>query len=135
MVKSIKDLNLKVSQNLLGIKGAKLNDIKLVYSHEQGILQSKDFLEKHNIKYKYYNNTATAAKLVKELNDIHVASISSKACSSIYDLAIIASDINQNETNTTRFIFICKDFKDNNVIKALNKIKNDSINLRILGNY
>lgn len=25
--------------------------------------------------------------------------------------------------------------KDNNVIKALNKIKNDSINLRILGNY
>ncbi len=192
----VKDLNLKVSQNLLGIKGAKLSDINLVYSHEQGILQSKDFLEKHHIKYKYYNNTATAAKLVKELNDIHIGSISSKACSNIYDLAIIASDINQNETNTTRFIVICKDFivldnakqisiifnlkhesgslfqilkdikdyklnmtriesrpikdkpfeyyfyldfigniKDNNVIKALNKIKNDSINLRILGNY
>lgn len=39
-----------IAQNLLGVKGAKLNDIKEVYSHPQGLLQTSQFLAAHQIK-------------------------------------------------------------------------------------
>lgn len=107
----IKELSLKVSQNLLGIKGTKLSDIRLVYSHPQAILQSKNFLDRHNLKYEFYTNTATSAKLVKELNDRSIASISSKACAELYNLDVIASDINENQTNTTRFVVVSKNLE------------------------
>ncbi len=192
----VSDLNLKVSQNLLGLKGATLKDIKKVYSHPQAIFQTKSFLESHNIKYEFYSNTATSAKYIKDLKDPSCGSISSKSCAKLYDLAIIVPDINEASTNTTRFVVVSKhleirpeakqisiifnlkheagtlfqilknikdynlnmtriesrpiksrpfeyyfylDFlghiKDPNVILALTKIKQDSLNLRIIGNY
>ena len=39
--------SIKITQNLLGIKGAKLEDITYLYSHEQGLQQSSKFLNDH----------------------------------------------------------------------------------------
>ena len=61
--------DLQISQNLLGVKGASLADIKQVYSKDQAIYQSKKFLEGRGYELIPYPNTALAAEYVAKEND------------------------------------------------------------------
>lgn len=101
--------DLKISQNLLGIKGATLQDIKQVYSKDQAIYQSRQFLEGRGYDLIPYPNTALAAEYVAKENDKSKAAIAAKENAELYGLDIIAEDINTSSQNTTRFIVICKD--------------------------
>lgn len=100
---------IKIKQNLLGIKGCKLEDIEEVYSHPQGFEQSKNFLKNHdNLKLIYFYNTAISAKHVSDLNVKSKAAIASERAAKIYGLDIIEKEINDNESNNTKFIIISK---------------------------
>ena len=70
--------DLKISQNLLGIKGAKLEDIQQVYSKDQAISQSKQFLEGRGYELISYPNTAMAAEYVARMQDKTKAAIGAK---------------------------------------------------------
>lgn len=95
------------TQNLLGIKGAKLSDIKTVYSHQQGFLQTKDFLKKYkDIETVVMSNTAVSAQYVSEQKDITKGAIASSVAAEKYDLDILAEAINTDQNNTTRFLII-----------------------------
>ncbi|MEF9968741.1 MAG: prephenate dehydratase domain-containing protein, partial [Longicatena sp.] len=98
--------DLKISQNLLGIKGAKLEDIKQVYSKDQAIYQSKEFLNGRGYELIPYPNTALAAEYVAKCQDKTKAAIAASENASLYGLDILASDINTSNQNTTRFIVI-----------------------------
>lgn len=100
--------DLKISQNLLGVKGATLQDIKQVYSKDQAIYQSKQFLEGRGYELIPYPNTALAAEYVAKQNDKTKAAIAAKENAELYGLDILAEDINTSEQNTTRFIIIGK---------------------------
>lgn len=100
---------IKIKQNLLGIKGCKLEDIEEVYSHPQGFEQSKNFLKNHdNLKLIYFYNTAISAKHVSDLNVKSKAAIASERAAKIYGLDIIEKEINDNESNNTKFVIISK---------------------------
>lgn len=100
---------IKIKQNLLGINGSKLEDIEEVYSHPQGFEQSKNFLKNHdNLKLIYFYNTAISAKHVSDLNDKSKAAIASERAAKIYGLDIIDKEINDNESNNTKFVIISK---------------------------
>lgn len=98
---------IKIDQNLIGIKGTKLEDIKEIYSHPQGIGQSSEFLKQNsNWKLIPFNNTATSAEFVKKLQDKTKAAIASKKAANIYELEIISPCINDITNNYTRFVVI-----------------------------
>jgi len=98
-----------VKHNILGVKGSKLEDIKEVYSHPQAYQQSSDFFKDHeDIQFVPYHNTAISAKYIHEENNKTKAAIASKNAAKIYDLDIIAENINHNAKNITRFIVISK---------------------------
>lgn len=100
---------IKIKQNLVGIKGAKLKDIQEVYSHPQGFEQSKIFLKNYEkLKLVYFYNTAMSAKYVSDLNDKSKAAIASARAARIYGLDIIEKEINDNESNNTKFVIISK---------------------------
>ncbi|WP_018591357.1 prephenate dehydratase [Terrisporobacter glycolicus] len=100
---------IKIKQNLLGINGSRLEDIEEVYSHPQGFEQSKNFLKNHdNLKLIYFYNTAISAKHVSDLNDKSKAAIASERAAKIYGLDIIDKEINDNESNNTKFVIISK---------------------------
>lgn len=104
--------SIKINQNLLGLKGTKLSDIKQVYSHPQALSQSHEFLKAYpNWELIPFRNTAESAKLIKDLGDKSKASIASKRASKIYDLEVIAENINYNTNNYTRFIIIGKNLE------------------------
>ena len=98
---------LKVSHNLLGVRNAKLSDIKKVYSHPQAISQCSEFLGE---KYEAYPSlsSAHAAKSVSELADKSIGAIGSESSGEIYDLDIIKRDIQNEDTNCTRFVIVSK---------------------------
>lgn len=102
--------SIRIDQHLIGIHGTKISDIKEVYSHPQGFSQTSEFLKLYNdLKLIPYHNTATSAKLIKELNDKSKAAIASSRAAKIYDLDIIKEEINNIKSNYTRFIIIGKE--------------------------
>lgn len=100
--------DLPVVQNLLGVHGAQLSDIKKAVSHPQALAQSANFLKKLGIETQSYPNTAAAAKFVAQANDKSVAAIASAETAELYGLDVIAEGINEAKDNTTRFIVIGK---------------------------
>ena len=106
------EIVLKVKQNLLGVKGASMEDIKEVYSHSQGFQQSAEFFKEHpSWKLIPYHNTALGAKLVSEAGDISRAAVASERAAAIYGLDILEENLNFNSKNYTRFVIIGKDIR------------------------
>ncbi len=98
---------LKVNQVLLGLPGAKLSDIRTVYSHPQGILQSRKFLEQYPaIRTIEGESTAWSARKVAQDGDITQAAIASRRAAKTYGLNILAEKTNYEDSNSTRFIII-----------------------------
>lgn len=104
--------SIKIEQNLLGLKGSSLDDLKEVYSHSQGLGQSSDFLkENKSITPMPYRNTAESAKLISELGDKSKGAIASKRAAELYGLEVLKENINNNKNNYTRFIIIGKNLE------------------------
>ena len=97
----------RVEHCLLGVPGAKLEDIHTVFSHEQGFAQCPVFLSQHPdwIKQPYFN-TAIAAQHVAEEGDVHNAAIASRLSAQHYGLDILVPDIHSVNSNHTRFYVV-----------------------------
>ena len=80
----------KVEHNLLGMPGAKLKDIKNVYSHGQALSQCSEFIKKNNINENVRADTAGSAALISNNKNKNDAAIASKLSAEIYKLDVIA---------------------------------------------
>lgn len=108
------EISIQIKHCLLGTKDSEIEDIEEIYSHNQGFLQSQTFLENlKNIKKIPLENTAFAAKFVKEENKKQKAAIASKLCAEVYDLKILKENINENSSNSTRFVIISNKLTSN----------------------
>ncbi len=99
---------LAVSHELLAVPGAKLEDIELVISHPQALSQCQGFIKKQGLKEQSFENTALAAEHVAALNDPKVAAIASEDTAALYGLTVLARNINQSASNTTRFAVLSR---------------------------
>ena len=104
----VRTVRIKIDHNLLAKDGVKLSEIREIFSHEQAINQCSSFLASlgPNVKITRVENTAKAAQMVAESDRRDVASISSRSCASQYSLSVLASAIQDNGNNHTRFICI-----------------------------
>jgi chorismate mutase/prephenate dehydratase len=94
---------------LLTQPGAKLEDIKEIYSHQQAISQCSEFLSNlKNVRVIAVENTAEAARMVAKSGDKSKASISSRLCAELYQLQTLKNAIQNRDNNYTRFICIAK---------------------------
>ncbi len=108
----VRAFRLKIDHNLLAKPGAKLSDIKHIYSHEQAISQCSDFLKNlPGVEIIPVENTAVAASMVSESGRTDVAAISSHACEELYGLKSLADSIQDKGNNRTRFICISKNLE------------------------
>lgn len=105
----VRSIKLKIDHVLLTPPGVRLNDVREIFSHEQAIGQCSDFLKQHpDIRVTVCENTAAAAKAVAESGRKDCASISSRSCATLYGLQIAAEDIQNSDSNYTRFICISR---------------------------
>lgn len=110
----------KVDQALLGLPGARLEDIRTVYSHPQGLLQCSEFLKRHpDIRTVEYFSTSESAKKVLEDSDPSQGAIASMRAAEFYGLEAICESIHTDKKNKTRFIIVGGDkeyFRDANKV-------------------
>ena len=108
----VRTYRMKVDHNLLANRGAKLNQIKEIYSHEQAINQCSAFLQSlPGVTVIPVANTAVAAKMVAESGRMDVAALSSRSCAELYGLVNLAGSVQDQGNNHTRFICISKNLE------------------------
>jgi prephenate dehydratase len=101
------EIYLQIHQNLMVNPGVALEDIREVHSHPMALLQCMDFLEKHpSWKLVETEDTALSAKHIHQHRSKHVAVIASKLAAELFNLHLIATKIQSNKNNYTRFLFI-----------------------------
>ena len=108
----VRTYRMKIDHNLLAKPGTRLEDIREIYSHEQAINQCGDFL--HNltgVKIIPVENTAVAAQMVAASGRSDVAALSSRNCAGLYGLSCLASSIQDQGNNYTRFICISRNLE------------------------
>ncbi len=105
----VRSVRVKVSHCLLAKPGVKMEEIREIFSHEQAISQSEDFLKQHpHIKVTPCANTAMAARMVAESERRDIAALSSHNCAHLYGLQTLANSVQDKGNNYTRFICISK---------------------------
>jgi prephenate dehydratase len=101
---------LDIHQNLMALKGQQIEDILEVHSHPMALLQCMEFLKKYpNIKLVEDKDTAETARRIHEKQLKGIAAIASKTASVLYDLEILAPEIQTINNNMTRFVIIKKE--------------------------
>ncbi len=113
----------KIEHNLLGQTGAKLKDIKEVYSHAQGLSQCSKFIKENNLAEHIRADTAGSAEMISKTKDIKQSAIASSLSAEIYGLEVIKKNIENESGNLTRFLVMGKnisqpEFKNKNYITS-----------------
>lgn len=120
---------LDIHQNLMALKGQKIEDIQEVHSHPMALLQCMEFLKKYpNIKLVEDKDTAETARRIHEKQLKGIAAIASKTASEMYDLEILAPEIQTIKNNMTRFVIIKKEkeyAEENEISRASIKFELD----------
>ena len=106
----VRAFRLKVDHNLLAKPGTKVEDIKVIYSHEQAINQCAGFLSgMKGARIIPVENTAVAAQMAAKEDG--AAALSSRSCAELYGLANLAASVQDKDNNHTRFICISKNLE------------------------
>lgn len=109
-LKVMGEIYLHIGQHLMAMPGQKLEDIKEVHSHPMALLQCADFLNKHgNWRLVETEDTALSAKMVRQHKALHVAAIAGKLAAELFQLEIIAPNIQTERKNYTRFLVLSKE--------------------------
>jgi prephenate dehydratase len=102
----------RIYHQLLGLPGAKLNELKTVHSHTHALGQCRRVIRELGLTPVTEADTAGAARMVAEEGDRTKAAIASKLAAETYGLEILRCDIEDAEHNTTRFITLAVDRDD-----------------------
>ena len=98
-----------IEHNLLSQPESNLIDIKDVFSHAQGLSQCSDFIKKNNFVEHIRADTAGSAEAISKNKIKSEAAIASSLSAKIYNLKILASNVENETGNTTRFLIMGKD--------------------------
>ena len=99
---------LPIRHQLLGLKDAKLEDIKSVYSQAPALAQCRAILRERKLVAHNWYDTAGSAKHVAELGDKSAAAIASTLAAEFYGLKVLQADVEDEHHNATRFLIMSR---------------------------
>jgi len=102
------EIIIRISHCLIAHKGTEIIQIKTVYSHPQALAQCRKFLEQHKLNAISNFDTAGSVKMIKEEQLTDAAAIASERAAQIYDMSILAREIEDLKNNSTRFFVLDK---------------------------
>lgn len=104
-VSVVGEVILPISQTLMGVPGASVENIRTVCSHAQGIAQSAQWRQEHmpDAVTEEMASTAAAASYVAETGDPTIAAIAAPGAAELYGLSVLAENVQITDANKTRF--------------------------------
>ncbi len=100
---------LPIHFHLLGVKGARLEDLRSVYSHVHALGQCRKIIKRYGLKAVTTGDTAGSAREVAEWDDKCRASLAPELAAEIYGLDVLARFVEDEDHNTTRFIILSRE--------------------------
>jgi prephenate dehydratase len=94
----------RVHANLLGVPGARVEDVRVAMSQAPLLGQCRSFLRAHGIEARTGPDTAGSAAAVAEAGDPALGALASEFAAEIHGLAVLARHIEDRSDNTTRFL-------------------------------
>jgi prephenate dehydratase len=95
-----------IHHQLMALKGATLSGIRDVYSHVHALGQCRRIMRRLGVKAHVAGDTAGAARQVSEWGDRTKAALAPRLAASVYNLEILAEDVEDEAHNTTRFVVL-----------------------------
>ena len=113
----------KIEHNLLALPGAKISDIKNIFSHSQALSQCSNFIKSYKFVEHVSADTAGSAEMISKSKDKANAAIASTLSAKTYGLEILKKNIENEKGNLTRFLIMGKnisqpDFGDKKYITS-----------------
>ena len=110
-IQVVGEQQIRIVHNLIALPGTKIEDIKKVYSHPQGLAQCVDYLrgELSHAEAIPFFDTAGSVSFVKASQDKSLAAIAGSPAAAVHEMEILAEGIESNPRNYTRFYIICKE--------------------------
>ncbi|MDQ2066819.1 prephenate dehydratase [Xinfangfangia sp. CPCC 101601] len=108
-LKIVDEAFVRVHVNLLGVKGAKVADIREAHGHVVIIPQCATYLKAHRIKGVVSSDNARAAREAAEANDPAHGALASELAAEIYGLDVLDRHIEDHKNNTTRFLVMARE--------------------------
>jgi prephenate dehydratase len=102
----------RVDHALLGVPGARLEQVRRAHSHWQALAQCEDFLSALGIEPVPVHDTAGAARLVAARGDREDAAVASVEAGVAAGLSVLAERIQTEKENFTKFAAISAGFPD-----------------------
>ena len=128
----------KIEHNLLGQPGAKLKDIKEVYSHAQGLSQCSKFIKENKLAEHIRADTAGSAEMISKTKDIKQSAIASSLSANLTGFLVMGKNISQPEFKDknyiTSFLFKLKS-KPAALYQSLGGFAINGVNLTKLQSY
>jgi prephenate dehydratase len=116
----VDEVYLRIKQNLMVLPGVKIEDLQEVHSHPVAIDQCREFFRQYpHIRLVQIEDTALAARNIREKGLTTVGAIASSLAAEIYEMETIAAGIETNKKNHTRFLVLQKTEK---VSQAADKV-------------
>ena len=101
-------IDMPIRHCLMAAAGTDHRDIRSAYSHGQALAQCRRFLERNRLEAMEWYDTAGAARMIAETQAKGSAAVASRFAAELYGLDIIKEDIQDSETNRTRFLVLAK---------------------------
>ncbi|MDJ0761534.1 MAG: prephenate dehydratase [Myxococcota bacterium] len=105
----ISETGVSINHCLLATSNMDYREIGIVYSHPQALAQCRAFLMRNKLDPHPFYDTAGAAKMLARENPRGTAAIASALCAELYDLQILEQGIEDNQSNTTRFLLLSRE--------------------------
>ena len=103
----IGEITLRIKHNLIGHPGARIDDIKVVFSHPQAFGQCRQFLDRHGSwELVSVSDTARAVRHIRDRGDISEAAIAGNDAAEAFGMAVMEENIETNPRNFTRFVIV-----------------------------
>ena len=100
---------LRIKQNLMVLKGVKIEDLKSVHSHPIALQQCVEFFQHYpHIKLVEATDTALVAKQIQEKGSRKIGAVASTLAAKMYDMDLLAESIETYKKNYTRFLYLTK---------------------------
>ncbi|HHT34536.1 MAG: prephenate dehydratase [Proteiniphilum sp.] len=121
------EYKLRITHTLAALPGTALGEVREVMSHPMALMQCEEFLDElPGIKIVEHDDTALAAKEIREREMRGTATICSRLAADMYGLEILAAGIETNKRNFTRFFILAREEMLREVQKA-NHINKSSL--------
>jgi chorismate mutase / prephenate dehydratase len=105
-IKVTGEIDLRVTHCLIANPGVNLAGIRKVYSHPQALGQCQSYLKHLGVELVPTYDTAGSVKIIKDKKITDGAAIASSRAAEIYQMPIIAREIEDNPSNFTRFFIL-----------------------------